>query len=49
MKRGIQKNVQDPLAEKLRGGEIKDGDKVQVGVKGQALSFDVKGKSAKAA
>ena len=49
LKRAIQKNVQDPLAEKLLAGEIKDGDKLRVGVKGGALSFDVTGKSAKAA
>ena len=49
LKRVIQKNVQDPLAEKLLAGEIKDGDKVRVGVKGDGLSFDAKGKSAKAA
>ncbi len=49
LKRVIQKNVQDPLAEKLLAGEIKDGDKLRVGVKGGALSFDVTGKSAKAA
>ena len=49
LKRVIQKNVQDPLAEKLLAGEIKDGDKLRIGVKGEALSFDVKGKSAKAA
>jgi ATP-dependent Clp protease ATP-binding subunit ClpB len=49
LKRVVQKNVQDPLAEKLLAGEIKDGDKVRIGVKGEALSFDAKGKSAKAA
>jgi len=49
LKRAIQKSLQDPLAEKILAGEIKDGDKVRVGVKGDALTFDVKGKSAKAA
>jgi ATP-dependent Clp protease ATP-binding subunit ClpB len=49
LKRVIQKSVQDPLAEKLLAGEIKDGEKVRIGVKGEALSFEVKGKSAKAA
>jgi ATP-dependent Clp protease ATP-binding subunit ClpB len=49
LKRVIQKNVQDPLAEKLLAGEVKDGDKVRIGVKGEALTFEVKGKSAKAA
>jgi ATP-dependent Clp protease ATP-binding subunit ClpB len=49
LKRVIQKNVQDPLAEKLLAGAIKDGDKVRIGVKGDALVFESKGKSAKAA
>jgi ATP-dependent Clp protease ATP-binding subunit ClpB len=49
LKRVIQKNVQDPLAEKLLAGEIKDGDKVRIGVKGEALAFESKGKAAKAA
>jgi ATP-dependent Clp protease ATP-binding subunit ClpB len=49
LKRVIQKNVQDPLAEKLLAGEIKDGDKVRIGVKGDGLTFDAKGKAAKAA
>jgi ATP-dependent Clp protease ATP-binding subunit ClpB len=49
LKRVIQKYVQDPLAEKVLAGVIKDGDHVRVGAKGDVLSFDVKGKSAKAA
>jgi ATP-dependent Clp protease ATP-binding subunit ClpB len=49
LKRVIQKNVQDLLAEKLLAGEIKDGDKVRIGVKGDGLTFDAKGKAAKAA
>jgi ATP-dependent Clp protease ATP-binding subunit ClpB len=49
LKRVIQKNVQDPLAEKLLAGEIKDGDKVRIGVKGDGLTFEAKGKAAKAA
>jgi len=49
LKRVIQKSLQDPLAEKILAGDIKDGDRVRVGVKGDALNFDVKGKSAKAA
>jgi ATP-dependent Clp protease ATP-binding subunit ClpB len=49
LKRVIQKNVQDPLAEKLLAGEIKDGDKVRIGVKGDGLTFETKGKAAKAA
>jgi ATP-dependent Clp protease ATP-binding subunit ClpB len=49
LKRVIQKYVQDPLAEKILAGEIKDGDKVRVGAKGEALTIEAKGKSAKAA
>jgi ATP-dependent Clp protease ATP-binding subunit ClpB len=49
LKRVIQKSLQDPLAEKILAGDIKDGDKVRVDVKGDALTFEVKGKSAKAA
>jgi ATP-dependent Clp protease ATP-binding subunit ClpB len=49
LKRVIQKYVQDPFAEKLLAGEIKDGDKVRVGAKGGALTIEAKGKSAKAA
>jgi ATP-dependent Clp protease ATP-binding subunit ClpB len=49
LKRAIQKSLQDPLAEKILAGEIKDGEKVRVGVSGAALSFDTKGKAAKAA
>jgi ATP-dependent Clp protease ATP-binding subunit ClpB len=33
LKRVIQKNVQDPLAEEILSGRIKDGDEVQVDVK----------------
>jgi len=49
LKRVIQKSVQDPLAEKLLAGEIKDGDKVRVAATGGALNFAVNGKAAKAA
>jgi ATP-dependent Clp protease ATP-binding subunit ClpB len=49
LKRVIQKDVQDPLAEKLLAGEIKDGDKVRIGVKADHLTFEAKGKAAKAA
>jgi ATP-dependent Clp protease ATP-binding subunit ClpB len=49
LKRAIQKSLQDPLAEKILAGEIKDGEKIRVGVSGAALSFDTKGKAAKAA
>jgi ATP-dependent Clp protease ATP-binding subunit ClpB len=49
LKRVIQKSLQDPLAEKLLAGDIKDGDKVRVAATGGALSFTVNGKAAKAA
>jgi len=49
LKRVIQKQVQDPLAEQLLSGTIKDGDKVRVSVAGDGLKFEVKGKTAKAA
>ena len=49
LKRVIQKSLQDPLAEKILAGDIKDGDRVRAGVSGDALSFDSKGKAAKAA
>jgi ATP-dependent Clp protease ATP-binding subunit ClpB len=40
LKRVIQKNLQDPLAEELLAGRIKDGDTVKVGVKGGLLTFN---------
>jgi len=46
LKRAIQKMLQDPLAEKLLGGEIKDGTKVKVGASADRLLFDTSGKSA---
>jgi ATP-dependent Clp protease ATP-binding subunit ClpB len=49
LKRVIQKHVQDPLAEKILAGDVKDGDNVRIGVKGDALTFEAKGKAAKAA
>ncbi|MBN8918768.1 MAG: ATP-dependent chaperone ClpB [Rhizobiales bacterium] len=39
LKRTIQKLVQDPLAEKILGGEILDGAKVKVGLDGGHLTF----------
>ncbi|MFG1222063.1 ATP-dependent chaperone ClpB [Xanthobacter autotrophicus DSM 597] len=39
LKRTIQKLVQDPLAEKILGGEILDGAKVTVGLDGGHLTF----------
>jgi ATP-dependent Clp protease ATP-binding subunit ClpB len=46
LKRAMQKMLQDPLAEKLLGGEIKDGTKVKVGSSADRLLFDTSGKSA---
>jgi ATP-dependent Clp protease ATP-binding subunit ClpB len=45
LKRAIQKMLQDPLAEKLLGGEIKDGSKVKVGASADRLIFELAGKS----
>jgi ATP-dependent Clp protease ATP-binding subunit ClpB len=42
LKRVIQKSVQDPLAEEILGGDIKDGDTVKVDVKDGAFTFNGK-------
>ena len=39
LKRVIQKHVQDPLAEKILGGEILDGQTIKVDVTDGELSF----------
>jgi ATP-dependent Clp protease ATP-binding subunit ClpB len=49
LKRVIQKEVQDPLAQLLLAGEIKDGDRVRVGVGKDGLTFKVVGAAARAA
>jgi ATP-dependent Clp protease ATP-binding subunit ClpB len=50
LKRVIQKSVQDPLAEAILDGRIKDGDTVRVGVKGGELTFNgVPGAAARSA
>jgi ATP-dependent Clp protease ATP-binding subunit ClpB len=49
LKRIIQKTLQDPLAERLLGGAIREGDKIRVGVAGDDLTFEVKGRTARAA
>jgi ATP-dependent Clp protease ATP-binding subunit ClpB len=46
LKRAIQKMLQDPLAEKLLGGEIKDGSKIKVGASADRLLFETAGKGA---
>jgi ATP-dependent Clp protease ATP-binding subunit ClpB len=40
LKRVIQKSVQDPLAEMILSGQVKDGDKVVVSVRKQGLAFN---------
>ncbi len=42
LKRVIQKSVQDPLAEMILAGHIKDGDKVSVSAGKQGLTFNGK-------
>jgi len=49
LKRIIQSHLQNRLAEMILKGEINDGATVSVGVRGDALSFDVKGGKAEAA
>jgi ATP-dependent Clp protease ATP-binding subunit ClpB len=40
LKRVIQKHLQDPLAEELLAGRIKDGDTVDVGATAGVLTFN---------
>lgn len=40
LKRVIQKEVQDPLAERILAGDIRDGDDITVDVAGEELSFN---------
>jgi ATP-dependent Clp protease ATP-binding subunit ClpB len=42
LKRVIQRNVQDPLAEMILAGEVKDGDRVEISVQGNVLTFNGK-------
>jgi ATP-dependent Clp protease ATP-binding subunit ClpB len=42
LKRVIQRNLQDPLAEMILAGEIKDGDHVAISAKGNVLTFNGK-------
>lgn len=41
LRRAIERYVENPLSAKLLAGEIKDGNRVTVGVQGDALSFEV--------
>ena len=42
LKRVIQRSVQDPLAEMILAGDIKDGDKVAISAEGNVLTFNGK-------
>ena len=42
LKRAIQEHLLDPLATKLLAGEFKPGDKIRVGAKDEALTFEHK-------
>ena len=42
LKRVIQRNLQDPLAEMILAGEVKDGDRVVISAKGNVLTFNGK-------
>jgi ATP-dependent Clp protease ATP-binding subunit ClpB len=42
LKRVIQRNVQDPLAEMILAGDVKDGDHVEIGTAGNVLTFNGK-------
>ncbi len=42
LKRVIQRNVQDPLAEMILAGEVADGDTVAISTKGNVLTFNGK-------
>jgi ATP-dependent Clp protease ATP-binding subunit ClpB len=45
LKRVIQRNVQDPLAEMILAGDVKDGDRVAISVEGNVLTFNGKAPS----
>jgi ATP-dependent Clp protease ATP-binding subunit ClpB len=42
LKRVIQRYLQDPLAEMILAGDVKDGDKVKLSTKGNVLTFNGK-------
>ena len=42
LKRVIQRNLQDPLAEMILAGEIADGDRVVISSEGNVLTFNGK-------
>ena len=41
LRRAIERHVENPLSLKLLSGDIKDGDRVTVGVQGDSLTFEV--------
>ena len=49
LKRVIQKELQDPLAGRILAGEIKDGERVKIGLGKDELSFKVAGAVGRAA
>jgi ATP-dependent Clp protease ATP-binding subunit ClpB len=49
LKRVIQKQVQDPLAEKILGGEIHDGETIEIDAGASGLIFSAKALSHRAA
>jgi ATP-dependent Clp protease ATP-binding subunit ClpB len=40
LKRVIQRSLQDPLAEMILAGDVKDGDRVAISVEGNVLTFN---------
>jgi len=44
LKRVIQRDVQDALALKILNGEVREGDRVTIGVPDGEISFDVNGR-----
>jgi ATP-dependent Clp protease ATP-binding subunit ClpB len=42
LKRVIQRHLQDPLAEMILSGDVKDGDKVAISSEGNVLTFNGK-------
>jgi ATP-dependent Clp protease ATP-binding subunit ClpB len=42
LKRVIQSNLQDPLAEMILAGDVKDGDRVVISTEGNVLTFNGK-------
>jgi ATP-dependent Clp protease ATP-binding subunit ClpB len=40
LKRAIQRELETPLARKIVGGEVRDGQKVKVDVRGDAMTFE---------